>query len=67
MAQNEQTTEEHSMLGAVVQATIELQSLTARLPLLTETIAFGLGRRCWSSPKLIVIVLCLTATVLGYY
>ena len=29
-----------------------MQSITARMPLLTATSAFGLGRRCWSSPQL---------------
>jgi len=28
-----------------------MQSFTARMPLLTATSAFGLGRRCWSSPQ----------------
>jgi len=28
-----------------------MQSFTARMPLLTATIAFGLGRRHWSSPQ----------------
>ena len=28
-----------------------VQSFTARMPLLTATSAFGLGRRCWSSPQ----------------
>ena len=27
-----------------------VQSFTARMTLLTATSAFGLGRRCWSSP-----------------
>ena len=28
-----------------------VQSFTARMPFLTATSAFGLGRRCWSSPQ----------------
>ena len=28
-----------------------MQSFTARVPLLTATRTFGLGRRCWSSPR----------------
>ena len=28
-----------------------VQSFTARMPLLTTTSAFGLGRRCWRSPQ----------------
>ena len=28
-----------------------VQSFTAHMPLLTATSAFGLGRRCWSSPQ----------------
>jgi len=28
-----------------------MQSFTAHMPLLMATSAFGLGRRCWSSPQ----------------
>jgi len=28
-----------------------VQRFTAHMPLLTETSAIGLGRRCWSSPQ----------------
>ena len=30
---------------------LSVQSFTAHMPLLTTTSAFGLGRRCWSSPQ----------------
>ena len=37
-----------------------VQSFTARMPLLTATSAFRLGRRRWSSPQVLLYLYCLS-------
>ena len=38
---------------------LSVQSVTARMPLLTAASTFGLGRRCWSSPQQCYLRYCL--------